>query len=224
MSLCHTGDPYGPWWAHNMVVFDVESTGLDESSDRVVEIGFARFEKGELVDTYGTLINPRMIIPEAATQIHGISNEDVKDAPAFGRALGEMLNISRNAYPVAYNASFDRRFFAMEIGRLLLPALQTPMFDPAVEWLDPLVWARKKNGIWGKNKLTDICERNGISLVNAHRATDDAVAAGKVLFHVVRNTLPSVTITEAIRRQKHYDKIQDDERRAWFEKKGLPYR
>lgn len=218
-----TGDPYGPWWNHNLVVFDVETTGLNAGEDRVVEVGFARFEGGQLVDAWGSIVHPQREIPKEASDIHGISNEDVSDAPRFHATISHALRLTRNAWPVAYNASFDRRFWAMELARAAVGELTTPMFDPNVRWFDPLVWVRQMDGIWGGNKLTQACERYNVSLESAHRATDDATAAGKLIFEALQGRLPNVTMTELIRRQMHYDSKHDAKRRAWFESKGIPY-
>jgi DNA polymerase III epsilon subunit-like protein len=217
-----TGDPYAPWWEHNLVIFDVETTGLKEE-DRVIEVGLARFEKGQCVDQWGTLIYPDMEIPGEATAIHGISTADVASSPRFIGAIPNVLRIAHDAWPVAYNASFDRRFWMNEMGRTAVTGLHVPIFDPSVRWLDPLTWLRKLDGVWGKNKLTIACERWGVSLLNAHRATDDAVAAGNLLFKLTER-IPPWTITELLRRQQNLDEQQDEERRAWFAKKGLPYR
>lgn len=216
-----TGDPYGPWWAHTLVVFDVETTGLDEV-DRVVELGLARFERGELVDQWGTLVYPDMEIPAEATEIHGISTVDVATAPPFVGAIPDIARIARDAYPTAYNASFDRRMWSSELRRTLLSDITLPIFDPTLRWLDPLTWVRKIDGIRGKNKLTVACERYGVSLQNAHRATDDAVAAGRLLY-TLKERLPSWTMTEMLRRQEQLYRKQDNERAAWFAKKGTPY-
>lgn len=224
MSPADTGDPYGPWWNHHLVFFDVETTGLDSEDDRVVEVGFARFESGALVDHWGTLVYPKRQIPEEASAIHGISEVDVATAPPFVGVISNALRISRNALPAAYNADFDRKFWGHEIGRLFIPSMQTPMFDPAVHWLDPLVWIRQLDGIWGGNKLTEACERYGIVLESAHRATDDAIAAGRLTFEALAGRLPSVTMTELLRRQMYYAAKHDKERRAWFANKGIPYR
>jgi DNA polymerase III epsilon subunit family exonuclease len=219
-----TGDPYDLWWKHNLVVFDVETTGLDETEDRVIEVGFARFEQGKLVDQWGTLIYPEREIPEEASEIHGITTAQVATAPRFHATIANALRMTRNAWPVAYNAGFDRKFWAMELGRMALGDLVTPMFDPAVEWFDPIVWFRQMDGVWAGNKLTQVSERYGIDLENAHRATDDAMAAGRLIFEVLQERLPKVTMTELLRRQRHYDAKHDAERRAWFKKKGIPYR
>jgi len=217
-----TGNPYGPWTDHVFVVFDVETTGLQES-DRVIEVGLARFERGQCVARFGSLLYPDMEIPQEATAIHGISTADVASAPRFAAVLPEVLRIARDAWPVAYNASFDHGFWTREVARTQVADLQVPIFDPRVKWLDPLTWVRHIDGIWAKNKLTVACERWGIPIETAHRATDDAVAAGKLLVALAER-LPPWTITELLRRQEEIHLAQDQERRAWYAKKGIPYR
>jgi DNA polymerase III epsilon subunit family exonuclease len=216
-----TGDPYGPWWQHNLVIFDVETTGLTEE-DRIVELGLVRFEQGEVVQQWGSLINPGVSIPKDATAIHGISDADVADAPSFVFALPNIIRLARGAWPVAYNASFDRAFLDREMNRLTV-SLDLPILNPLYRWVDPLVLVRRADGTWGKNKLTVACERRGIPLENAHRATDDALAAGLLLLHLSKE-IPPWTMTELLRKQTEYDAEQDAERRAWFEKKGIEYR
>jgi len=217
-----TGDPYAPWHEHRFVVFDVETTGL-EDGDRIVELGLARFEQGRLVRRWGSLIYPDMEIPEEATRIHGISGADVATAPRFVGAVADIINIARDAHPVAYNASFDRRFWIRALAQTALSDLSNiPLFDERTRWLDPLVWMRRLHGIWGKNTLGVSCERYSIDVGTAHRATDDAVATGHLML-AIKNDIYTVTLTELLRRQGILDERQDRERGEWFRKKGLPY-
>lgn len=223
----HTGDWFGPWYNHAVVVFDVETTGISPDSDRIIEVGLARFEGGQLVKTWGTLIYPGMEIPKEASDIHGITTADVATAPPFVAALPSILDIARDAWPCAYNASFDKRFWATELSRLCgldMSGISIPMFDMRYPWVDPVVWSRHKNGIWKGNKLTQACERYGIRIENAHRATDDASATGQLLFAMAReNHIPPYTMFELVRRQDALDRAHDSERAEWFAKKGLPY-
>jgi len=213
---CPTGNIYGPWWRHSLVVFDVETTGLDPEADRIVEMGFARFENGEFVGSYGTLIYPGMMIPEEATSIHGISSADVASAPTFPAALHMAANLCHNAWPCAYNADFDKGFWLAELQRCGIEA-PWPIADPSCLWLDPLVWVRNQNG-WGGNKLVDVAERHSVALENAHRATDDAVSAGRILFEI-KNLMPSVTLIELLRRQQHYNNQHQGSINEWLAKK-----
>ena len=206
------------WNSGAIVVVDVETTGLSyDKGDRVIEIGLARFEKGQLVDKWGTLINPGRHIPAEASAIHGIRDQDVADAPSFRECLQEIENIAVDAQPAAYNAQFDRGFIYGEIDDILYQG-GCSLFYPAFPWLDPLVWARQIRGHYN-NKLTVCCQDYGIELENAHRATDDAVAAGRLLF-VLGIEIQPYTLRDMLAAQEKYKVKQDEEREAWRTKKN----
>jgi DNA polymerase III epsilon subunit-like protein len=222
-----TGDPYGPWMAHNLVVFDVETTGLDSVNDRIVEVGLARFENGLLVKRWGSIVYPEMSIPDEASAIHGITNLDVATAPLFIETISRILSISQNAQPVAYNASFDRSFWFNALKRLPLTELESvPLFNPEVRWLDPLVFVRHFDGLWGDgNKLTTATGRYSVNLESAHRATDDAVAAGRLLYALAEyRKIPPWTMTEILRRQQPLADKHEKEYQGWFNEKGISRR
>ena len=223
----NTGDWMRPWYEQNLVVFDVETTGVHPHDDRIVELGIARFERGQLVATWGTLLHPGRDIPEEASAIHGIRNADVAQSPRLIAAVPKLLALTRDAWPCAYNALFDRTFWTNELRGLVgldLSGISVPMFDGRFQWIDPVVWVRRKHGIWGGNKLGAACERKGISIESAHRATDDAMATGRLLYAMAAdNEIPPYTVFELLRRQEALDRAHDMERAAWFEKKGLPY-
>ena len=223
--MSDTGDLYGPWWEHRIVFFDVETTGLEaETGDRIVEVGFACFEQGVLVEQWGSLVHPGRSIPKEASDVHGISDADVADAPRFVECLPQIFRLCWGAYPAAYNAGFDQRFLMSEMSRLAIDGITIPIFDERVLWFDPITWVRERDGIWAGNKLTEACERYGVSLENAHSAVADCTATGKLVYDRMVELLPKLTIHELVRRQQFYAKRHDDERRAWFEKKGIPYR
>jgi ATP-dependent DNA helicase DinG len=215
--------PYDYWWKHHIALFDTETTGLPhEGNARVVEVGVARFEEMKCVDRWGSLINPGIPIPKEVSDIHGISDADVANAPTFLEALPHLLNVMHGAWPAAYNANFDRTMWSIEIDRLPIDPIPHAMFDVHMRWLDPLTWVRKIDGIWAGNKLTEACARRKLSIVNAHRAEDDAEASGRLLYALGKD-MPRVTMTELLRRQQYLWERQDEERRRWYQKKGIPY-
>jgi len=211
-----SGDPFGPWHEHAIVMFDVETTGLDRDKDRVVEVGFPRFEHGNLVARWGTLINPGMPIPKASSSIHGIKDADVAGCPSFTAAMGQMLKLTRRAWPAAYNASFDKSFLLASVARssLELSGAASPIFNADVPWLDPLVWERKKRGVRG-NKLVQACERYGIDTGNSHRAEDDAVAAGLVMMKAMKEMMPASTMAGVLSRQHDLAEAHEAEFASW---------
>ncbi len=205
-----------PWHELPIVVIDFETTGVDEDA-KAVEIGVVRFDGGEVTEKYGTFINPGVPIPKEATEIHGITDEMVKDAPNMGDAItGIGSHVATfNCAPAAYNAPFDRRFWPFDnASDEYLTLLE------AWPWLDPLVLVRHFDRYVsgkGRHKLTAVCERRNIEMGTAHRAVDDAEATGKVLYSY-REQLGDITLPELLRRQAINAKQQEADFKAWLAK------
>lgn len=210
-----------PWNQQPMVMFDVETTGVEPEQDRIVEVGLVRFEPGgDVSSSWGKLVYPKCEIPDEVTAIHGISTSDVAAFPPFAGVVGPIINMGRDAIPAAYNADFDRRFLRAEAGRLDLPDFTgvIPILDPTVEvWLDPLVWVRWLHGFWGK-KLTKVCEDYGIAIESAHRATDDALAAGKLMY-AISDRMPDVPLGKLLQHQDELALAQSQEFEEWKQRK-----
>ena len=198
------------WKNLPLAVIDFETTGLDPKSDRIVEYAVSHFNKSEFEGSISGLLNPGFEIPEEATRVHGIKNEDVKDKLSFEQMYEHFTTILQGRIPVAYNAEFDREFLLNEASRVirkivveqarkaetmmitpelieqqLNPDNLPPAFKPNIEWIDPLVWARHIQKYEKGKKLTDVCRRLGIE-IEAHRASADAEAAGRVLLALER--------------------------------------
>lgn len=103
----------------NLCVFDIESTGLDVSQDRIVEISILKVTpEGE--ETELTLrINPEIEISEESTSIHGITQEDIKDAPTFQEVADQLADFIGDADLAGYNSNkFDIPMLAEEFLRV----------------------------------------------------------------------------------------------------------
>jgi DNA polymerase-3 subunit epsilon len=97
-------------------VIDFETTGLSPTQgDRAIEIGVVMLEGGRVVDTYQSLINPGMRLPEFIIGFTGITNEMVAGAPPAETVMPEVLEFVGDTHLVAHNAAFDRRFWGAEI-------------------------------------------------------------------------------------------------------------
>lgn len=209
---------YRMWSEHPIVVFDVETTGLSpDDGDRIVEVGACRFEDGVCVKAWGSFVNPGRPIPEEASKIHGIDDTAVQAAPPFCAVVSRILAMAWGAQPAAYNAAFDKSFLLRELSTFGVPLDGVPLFNPVMRWIDPLVWMRHTRSLW-KNKLSEVCQREGVVLDNAHRAYADAKAAGEVLFRMT-NRIPKVTLCELLRQQTIYEKAQQQDFDAWFAQK-----
>src|SRR5688572_166530 len=91
-----------------LVCVDTETTGRDPMNDRVVEVACVLWKDGQIVGSNSWLINRGCPIPKGAFEVHGIGDEQVRDAPPFEQIVPELLETLRGCVPVAYNAEFDR--------------------------------------------------------------------------------------------------------------------
>jgi DNA polymerase-3 subunit epsilon len=175
--------PEANWAELPIVLVDVETTGRDPSADRIVEVGMAFARNGEIVERRNWLVNPGRPIPTEASEVHKITDDDVRDAPRFEAVASEILTALLGCVPAAYNASFDRAFLKSELDRAAIRPGEKlpPALERDVEWIDPLVWARELQSEERSRALSDVAARLGISLQNAHRASDDAEAALRVM-------------------------------------------
>src|SRR5258708_21816325 len=126
------------WAELPIALIDVETTGRDASVDRVVEVGVAIARGGAIVDRKNWIVNPGRPIPKEASDVHKITDDDVKDAPSFEAVAREIAQELVGCVPGAYNAAFDPAFLANEFARAAI-ALAAP--PPALRrgggWGDP---------------------------------------------------------------------------------------
>ncbi|HEX4959150.1 MAG TPA: 3'-5' exonuclease [Lacibacter sp.] len=91
-----------------LAIFDLETTGINIGSDRILEIAIIKIMPGGAVQKKRKLLNPEMPIPPAATDVHGITNEMVKDAPTFKQAANEIKQFIDGCDLAGYNSNrFD---------------------------------------------------------------------------------------------------------------------
>lgn len=159
------------------IVFDTETTGLENKSDRVIEIGgvelLNHFPTGR---TFHVYINPgeRKVHPDALA-VHGITDAFLKDKPSFAEIVPQLQEFFEGAKWVAHNATFDMGFINAEFDRLGLPPVA---FDLVI---DTLSLARRKHPM-GPNSLDALCRRYGID--NSHRTKHGALLDSELLAEV----------------------------------------
>lgn len=206
-----------PWADVPIALLDVETTGKDASTDRVVEVGIAVGRNGTVIARYNWLINPGIPISEESRAIHNISDADVKDSPRFEAIAHEIATALEGCIPAAYNAAFDRAFLANEFARVSPPvaAKSVPGLRKDVDWVDPLVWAREIQRAEKSKALTEVATRLGVTLERAHRASDDAEAALLVLYALAQDTRIPQSYGALVQEQRRLALLQADERRFW---------
>ena len=199
-----------------MVCIDTETTGRDSALDRIVEIACVVWQRGEIVASHNWLCNPGMPIPKEAFDVHGISDDDVKDKPRFEDIAQDVLAALALGVPVAYNAEFDRAFVNAELGRAgFPPGTLPPACRKGVDWIDPLVWARELHKQEKGKSLGEVCSRLGIEINQAHRAADDAEAALRVLAAFAPDPRVPKTYAAFVQEQRRVGRLQDEERARW---------
>lgn len=203
------------WNEIPIAMLDVETTGLNVESDRVIEVGIVVGLRGEVLKKHNWMIQPGMPISPDASAVHHITDADVKDAPRFEAVAAEILDALRGCVPAAYNATFDKGFMLMEFGRAGVALEGHPELRRIVEWLDPLVWARALFADEKSRTLGDMAARFGVPLENAHRATDDAEAALHVLYKMGADPRMPRAYGAFVQEQRRFALQQADARRLW---------
>ena len=154
-----------------IAIIDFETTGLTAGADRVVEVSVVRVDPGEQPRlVLDTLINPHRHV--SATEIHGITDADVADAPYFQDVAGELLAQLNGCVIAAYNVYFDIKFLNFEMQNAGVDH-ETPHFC--------LMYMRPLLGIGSRCKLEEACRLHNIDYQVAHIAADDAMASGQLL-------------------------------------------
>ena len=206
------------------VAIDVEATGLEPGVDRVVEIACVVFRRGDLalgedplhIERHAWLVNPCRPISAEAQEVHHITDEMVRDAPTFAQIAELLLGVLARGVPLAYNAQFDRAFLVAEFAAArVTPLNPPPALRNGVDWFDPLVWARELQQDEKSRSLSAVAERLGIEIGQAHRAADDAVAAGRVLLSFASDARVPSTYAAFVREQRRLARVHKDERVHW---------
>jgi DNA polymerase-3 subunit epsilon len=218
MGLAPEFDPAQRFRDLPLAVIDTETTGKDPArGDRVVEIAIVHFDKGEVQERYALLVDPGIPIPAEASEVHGITDADVKGQPRFEAIAKKVTELLAGRIAVAYNATFDRNFIYAEMRRAGITPGTDRRLPPAlrsnVEWIDPLVWARAVQPGEKSYKLGEVASRLNVSLVNAHRATDDAEAAGRVLMALLGDG--AMPYREVVQKQREYASAFERTRGGW---------
>lgn len=209
-------DANAPWVDLPIALIDTETTGISATTERLVEVGIVIGRRGEIVERHGWLIHPGRPIPKEASAIHGITDADVEGKPSFADVAAEILACLAGAIPAAYNAAFDRGFLLAELDRAgALSPHPPPAARREVDWIDPLTFARELYKHESSRALGDMAARLGIPLENAHRATDDAEAALRVLYALAKDARVPRAYSGLILEQRRLERLQQAARRTW---------
>ena len=159
------------------VVFDLETTGLSPLTEAITEIGAVKVKDGKVVDTFNTFVNPLKHIPAKISELTGITDAMVQDAPTIESVMPQFYDFVGDATLVAHNATFDTSFIKKAAGDMGLK------FDFCC--IDTLELARSLVKGVKNYKLDTLTKHFNIKLENHHRACDDALATAHVFLKLV---------------------------------------
>ena len=166
--------------AGELIVFDIETTGLSVSTERITEIGAVRVINGEVQEEFDTFVNPGKPIPAKITELTGITDQMVADAPDEAAALEKFYAFCGNSRVlVAHNAGFDTSFIRAAARRSGMPYEFTAVDTvPLCRSLYP----GQKN-----YKLDTVAEFLRLPPFNHHRACDDARVLAAIFAHCIKD-------------------------------------
>lgn len=175
------------------IVFDLETTGLNPASEEITEIAAVRVVEGEIRDSFQTYVNPHKPIPAEITELTGISDETVADAPDLDKAVPEFLAwVGEGQYPlVAHNAGFDMGFLRTACQRLGIEREFTS--------IDTLEMSRLMLPHMHKFKLNILAKELQVGPFEHHRASEDAAVLGRIyvkLLKRLREEMHAVTTAD----------------------------
>lgn len=208
-------------------VFDLETTGLDVTTERVVTAFVGVLDSnGAVIQSNSWVANPGIDIPERAAAVHGYTTERVqREGRPAAEVVSEVLAALRDLFAqgipvVAYNATYDFSLLHCDALRNGLPPLDgpSPIFDPLI--IDKKIDTYRK----GSRTLVSACDTYGVTLDDAHEAKSDAVAAGRVLLALAAK-FPEETSLQGTPQELHdnialWAKQQADSYADWAARNG----
>lgn len=157
-----------------LIVFDLETTGLFAASCKITEIGAVKIKNGEVLETFNSLVNPECPIPEDVVEVTGITDEMVADAETIDKVLPRFLEFIGDRLLIAHNADFDISFVRVAAKNLGL--------DFKNPYLDTLGLSRAMLPELKKYKLDRLAAHYKLGDFNHHRASDDATMLAMIFF------------------------------------------
>ena len=190
-----------------LVVFDLETTGLSPTRDRICEVGAVRVRGLELVDSFQSLVNPGIALPEPVARLTGLRQQELCTAPPATTVVRQFLAFAGDALLVAHNARFDQRFLEQHLLALYGRRLsETPLCTAALA-------RRLLEGRLRRVGLASLATFFGVPTSPCHRALPDAEATAQVLLHLIglsqelgARRLSELRALAAPRKRRVYDK------------------
>ena len=162
-----------PWQYATIVAVDTETTGPYPLGAELCELAAVKWQAGQVVDEYQTLVRPSQPMTSEVIEIHQITNEMVAEAPAIGEVIGDFYKFIQSSVVIAHHAPFDLGFLALELERFQLEL-------PSSLVLCTSLLSRKLIPESPNHRLQTLVKFLGIEGGAAHRALSDAHACLEV--------------------------------------------
>ena len=160
-------------------VIDVETTGLSAKTNRVIEIGLVKVKNYKIVERYETLINPGSYIPGFISQLTGITDDDVANAPFFSDVVEDLKQFIGETIISGHNLSFDSSFLKYEFFR----SGEEPLYN---EQVCTLKLARRMFPDLKSKSLTSVTKHLKLRNKSTHRALGDAEVTARILIKIIK--------------------------------------
>ncbi len=191
----------------SFVVFDLETTGLSATNNEIIEIGAIRFIDNEPREQFHTYVKPKRNILQKITDITGITNEMVKDAPAVEDVLPYFIDFIKDDVLVAHNSSFDMSFILHNLFINNYKKLNN-------KTIDTLQLSRQRVRVVDSNnvperlknyKLVTLKEHFGLDELDSHNALDDC----KVCAYVYLKIKDDCAVVEEVEKIERIERVPD---------------
>lgn len=161
------------------ICFDLETTGFNAKSDKIIEIGAVRVKNNVIQDEFCTFVDPKIPVPERITEVTGITSDMVKGAPTEDIAIKNFIDFCKDSpVLVAHNANFDVSFIKAATKRLGI--------DFSFTYVDTVPMSRALIMSIKNHKLDTVAKFLKIPEFNHHRASDDARALAYILIELLK--------------------------------------
>lgn len=175
----------------DFIVFDLETTGLKPATEEITEIAAVLVREGEIKDSFQTYVNPHKPIPPEITELTGISDETVADAPELPEALDKFFAFMGDRVLVAHNAGFDLSFLKAACKKLDI--------EREFTYIDTLEMSRIMLPHLSRFKLNILAKELQVGPFEHHRASEDAAVLGRIW----------VKLLDKLKHEQHASKISD---------------
>ena len=175
----------------DFAIIDIETSSLSPNSGYIIEVAIQRISRdGNLLNSYQTLINP----PDGQVgrpDIHKIVESDLRGAPTFEEASGDILDFLQDSVVVAHNAKFEENFLSAEFSRVRVAMPVIPAIDT--------MWLAQMEHDLTNYKLPTVLAHYGFQIENAHTAFGDVLSIAKFL-PVILDEVPTQLFPVSLRR------------------------